>query len=445
MKKLSLFTALIFLTFSFLYSQNKENEVSLKIRNLIEQQEGKIRSLYKYRRASQDWIKTSNINEKYITEALFTYNKNVGILVYSYDKGALKVNLFSRPTYENKSPLLSEFKKKINIDTLNSFIKDVNFLFSQTFLNRAPQKRGTIVKNRKKKEKKLLKSFKKLNKIILPEELQLSNFEHLIIVSTLNISTLPFSAFNLGDEYLIDKMSYSVAPNIFELFVSKRRNLEFEKQEMYYFWEDALFVSNPKYPNNLEWSFPDLPGAEVEVNYVINKSKPKKSTKLFGENATKSKILKNICYYDLIYFATHGITDSKDPMDKSFLVLANEEGQNGYITLREIMNLRKKCELKADLVVLSACQTGLGKAHKGGTIGLARAFQIAGANHVLMSLWNIDDMETATIMKLFFDELEVAKELMPHSALRNAILKYKKDVNDDPKYWAAFSLFGVPY
>ena len=285
---------------------------------------------------------------------------------------------------------------------------------------------------------------------MFPKKLNLHNFEHLIIISTLNIATLPFSAFKVNDEYLVDKMSYSIAPNIFELILSNNKNRikhtsESGTRKVEYFWENALFVSNPKYPDNLEWSFPDLPGAEEEVNYTLKKSNPLKFNHLNGVNATKTNVLKDICNYDLIYFATHGITDSKNPMDKSYLVLTNESKQKPYITLREIMNIRKKCELKADLVVLSACQTGLGKAHEGGTIGLARAFQIAGANHVLMSLWNIDDKETATLMKFFFDELSIGKEMMPHAALRNAILKYKKEVNDDPKYWAAFSIFGVPY
>ena len=80
----------------------------------------------------------------------------------------------------------------------------------------------------------------------------------------------------------------------------------------------------------------------------------------------------------------------------------------------------------------------------GGIVGLARAFQIAGAKNVLMSLWNIDDKETATLMKLFFDNLQHAKTLQPHESFRNAILTYKKDINPDPKYWAAFSIFGIP-
>lgn len=62
-----------------------------------------------------------------------------------------------------------------------------------------------------------------------------------------------------------------------------------------------------------------------------------------------------------------------------------------------------------------------------------------------MSLWSINDVETAKLMVLFFEELKVANYLQPHESLRNAILKYKKEVNKDPKYWASFSIFGIPY
>jgi len=62
-----------------------------------------------------------------------------------------------------------------------------------------------------------------------------------------------------------------------------------------------------------------------------------------------------------------------------------------------------------------------------------------------LSLWSINDQETATLMGFFFDYLKEADNLMPHAAMRKAILKYKNEVNDNPNYWASFSIFGVPY
>ncbi len=72
-------------------------------------------------------------------------------------------------------------------------------------------------------------------------------------------------------------------------------------------------------------------------------------------------------------------------MDSSFLVFATDEQGNYLLSARQIMNLRKVQALDVDLVVMSACQTGLGYGHKGGMVGLARSFQISDANHVVMS------------------------------------------------------------
>ena len=426
----------------FSFSQEKNDNISLEIKELIKEHEKNIRDLYTYRGAPQSWIDTDNIDDKLLFSVLKKYSKSVGILVYTYNKDTLHLNLFSN--YNN----YSEFKVKIDSVVLQNYIEDTNRLFSSDFLNRAPTQRGSKALNIKSNTQILKKSFNILNEILLPSELDLFEFEHLIIVPTFNIATLPFAAFSIDNYYLIDKMSYSIAPNLFELMLSSDRNQKKFGEEgvsVSYNWENALFVANPEYPINLDWEFPDLPGAEDEVNYIIEKANPTLFNQLNGKEAVKENVLKNICEYDLLYFATHGISNSSQPMDHSFLVLSDNKTDKSYLSLREIMNIRKTCKLKADLVVLSACQTGLGKSHKGGVIGLARAFQIAGADHVLMSLWNISDNETATLMKSFFNELAISKELMPHEALRNAILKYKLEINNDPKYWAAFSVFGVPY
>ncbi|MBT8260715.1 MAG: CHAT domain-containing protein [Flavobacteriaceae bacterium] len=447
MRKIALYISIIFLPFLLFAQETNENDkVTSEIKSLIRQHEEDIRDLYNVRSAPQEWIKTDQIDEKILFNVVDRYyrnfNKNVAVIVYTYINDSLQLNLFG------KQHKFEELKTQIEKNKLQELIHDVNYLYSSKFSNRAPSLRGSQAKDISANFKELKTSFSELNTILLPEELNLKSVDHIIIVPTFNIATLPFSAFKIGDSYLIDNMSYSIAPNLFELLYSNDKNRVKQGdyyREIEYTWFNALFVANPNYPKNLEWEFPDLPGAEHEVDYVIEKVKPLKFNKLYGKDATKEEVLKNICEYDLLYFATHGISNSKSPMDHSFIVLADNGTEKSYLSLREIMNTRKTCKLKADLVVLSACQTGLGMSHRGGIIGLARAFQIAGANHVLMSLWNINDTETATLMQYFFNELEIAKTLMPHEALRNAILKYKAEVNDDPKYWAAFSIFGVPY
>lgn len=423
-------------------------QITEKIQEVIDSHKANAKSLYNYRGAPQSWLTTENVNTEHLFQVVESYSNNVGLVIYTYQRDTLNIKLISNLDEYfrlESSRSIQTVNKKIDATVLEDLINAVNANFSSAFLHRSPVKRGAQPVSKENDDQEFRKNLVDLNKLLLPKELGLERLDHIIFVPTLNIATLPFSAFKVQNEFLIDRMSYSIAPSLFELMFSKDKTSEMEGQAVEYFWENALFVANPQYPDNLEWDFPNLPGAEEEVEYIIEAATPERYVVYKGENAIKEKILNNLCEFDLLYFATHGISDAEEPMDKSYLVLAEDETSSPFFTLREIMNTRHTCELKADLVVLSACQTGLGRSHEGGVIGLARAFQIAGANHVLMSLWNIDDKETATIMKMFFDSLSEAKTLMPHAALRQAILKYKKEVNPDPRYWAAFSIFGVPY
>ncbi len=146
--------------------------------------------------------------------------------------------------------------------------------------------------------------------------------------------------------------------------------------------------------------------------------------------------------YRIIHFATHGMLNSEHP-ELSGLVfsLVDEKGkpQDGFLRLHDIYNLK----LPADLVVLSACQTALGKEVKGeGLIGLTRGFMYAGAPRVVASLWRVNDYATAELMKRFYAGM-LKENLAPAAALRAAqlgMLKQKRFGN--PYYWAAFTLQG---
>lgn len=122
-------------------------------------------------------------------------------------------------------------------------------------------------------------------------------------------------------------------------------------------------------------------------------------------------------------------------------MLRNEKGesQDGFVRLHEIYNLK----LPADLVVLSACQTGLGKEIKGeGLIGLTRGFMYAGAARVVASLWRVNDYATAELMKRFYKGM-LKENLRPAAALRAAQIEmWKQKRFAAPYHWAAFTLQG---
>ena len=113
--------------------------------------------------------------------------------------------------------------------------------------------------------------------------------------------------------------------------------------------------------------------------------------------------------------------------------------RDGFLRLHEIYNL----ELPAELVVLSACQTGLGKEIRGeGLVGLTRGFMYAGAKRVVASLWRVDDAATAELMKRFYTGM-YSKGLRPAAALRAAQVEMSKQSRwRHPFFWSAFVLQG---
>jgi CHAT domain-containing protein/Tfp pilus assembly protein PilF len=146
--------------------------------------------------------------------------------------------------------------------------------------------------------------------------------------------------------------------------------------------------------------------------------------------------------YRTIHFATHGLLNNEHPESSGIVLsLFDEKGmpQNGFLRLFEIYNL----DLAAELVVLSACQSGLGKDVRGeGIIGLTRGFMHAGAERVVASTWKVDDQATAELMKSFYQGM-LKHGQSPAAALRAAqISMRKRSYWRSPFYWASFTLHG---
>jgi CHAT domain-containing protein len=156
------------------------------------------------------------------------------------------------------------------------------------------------------------------------------------------------------------------------------------------------------------------------------------------ETATSKELAK----YRIVHFATHGLLDNEHP-DLSGLVLSlvgpDGKPRNGFVDLEDIYNLT----LSADLVVLSACETALGKDISGeGLIGLTRGFMYAGASRVVASLWEVDDLATSELMKIFYEGM-LKNGLSPAAALRRAQLEMLRQKRWSALYyWAAFTIQG---
>jgi len=189
--------------------------------------------------------------------------------------------------------------------------------------------------------------------------------------------------------------------------------------------------------------FPRLPGTRQEAD-VIGEVVPKQSAEiLLGFEANlrraESEELQN---YRFIHFATHSVLDNEHPeLSGVILSMFNHDGnhEDGYLRLKDIYRLK----LSAEFVVLSACETALGKNIKGeGIVGLTRGFMYAGAPSVVATLWRVDDDATSEFMKWFYKGIFEHHET-PAAALREAQIEMCKQARwRSPYYWGAFIIEG---
>jgi CHAT domain-containing protein len=186
-----------------------------------------------------------------------------------------------------------------------------------------------------------------------------------------------------------------------------------------------------------------LPYSRDEALAIKKVAPPRQTMLALDFKASRATITsKELSQYRILHFATHGIVNLENPeLSGIVLSLVDESGkpQDGYIRLHDIYNLN----LPAELIVLSACQTGVGKQIKGeGLIALTRGFMYAGAARVVASLWKVDDLATAELMAKFYKEM-FTNGRQPADALRAAQLAMAKDKRwQSPYYWAGFILQG---
>ena len=208
-------------------------------------------------------------------------------------------------------------------------------------------------------------------------------------------------------------------------------------------------LTDASFENFREQDFTDLPGTEDEVRAIAELLDSVKWTvnARYEEEANESDI-KNDSNPYVLHIATHGFFLRQDNIDginsmiRSGLILAGVNNKNlmtddGILTAYEATNLVLDSTY---LVVLSACETGLGEVRNGeGVYGLQRGFLVAGARFVLMSLWKVDDFATRTLMEEFYTRWLEGMEI--HEALKTAQQKLRKDY-PHPYYWGAFILLG---
>ena len=227
--------------------------------------------------------------------------------------------------------------------------------------------------------------------------------KELIIVPHDVLHYLPFHALLSPEgKYLIE--SYPI------YYLSSASLLQFTKEKRRAKGEKVLALGNPDLGDaKMNLQFAELEAKNIQGLYP-------KSTVLLKREATEDKAKGLSPQNDIIHFASHAELNENDPL-ASAILLAKSDKEDGRLEVREIFSM----DLKANLVVLSACETGLGKLSSGDElVGLTRAFIYAGTPSVVASLWNVEDSSTAQLMASFYKNLRTMSKV---EALRQAQLE----------------------
>jgi CHAT domain-containing protein len=236
---------------------------------------------------------------------------------------------------------------------------------------------------------------------------------------------LPFSALrDRQGKYLIERHTIATAPSI--------QTLDLTHKQPARSIGPTLIVGDPTMPQVQGERLQPLPGARKEaiaIGKILN------TTPLLGDQATKTAVLDQMRTASLVHLATHGLLDIIDGNMPGAIALAPQGQDSGLLTANEIFDLN----LSANLVVLSACDTGRGEIKSDGVIGLSRSLIAAGVPTVVVSLWAVNDSSTSVLMSDFYRNLKANPNKA--QALRTAMLTTMKQY-PNPSDWAAFMLVG---
>jgi CHAT domain-containing protein len=299
------------------------------------------------------------------------------------------------------------------------------------------------------------------NLLLKPAERQLAGKNALVILPDGPLWNLPFQALEHGGHYLLEKYAIAYAPSLtvlhetMSLHAKKRREQTAERASTLLAMADPVLnaenlagVSRVLRGEKLE----PLPEARHEVRVLKQFYGAPQSEIYTGADAREDRFKSEAGKFHILHLATHGVLDDASPLYSNIVLSPGESGQeDGLLEAREIMQM----DLKADLVVLSACETARGRISAGeGVIGLSWAFFVAGTSTTVVSQWKVESASTADLMLAFHRNLMTAPKTASKNggdafstarALQRAevgLLHSQKYAH--PFYWAGFIVVGDP-
>lgn len=275
---------------------------------------------------------------------------------------------------------------------------------------------------------------------------------------------LPFAALlSDDDQWLVDRWPLLYAPSA-QVLDEIRNEPDYGGPTQL----KPLIVGNPVMPeipnqHGVEITLNPLPGAEAECRAIDKIFVDAETNVLLGPNADWTQVVSQMPHHGIIHLATHGLASAESPLN-SFIALGQPDPQaleqltkeatpsptewllsaaraqafSGLLTAEQMLSM----PLPADLITLSACQTGLGQIAGDGMIGLSRALLVAGARAVLVSLWSVSDSATAELMTAFYQGYLTLDDKA--IALQRAMQQLRGTPGyEHPRFWASFVVVGT--
>ncbi len=398
--------------------------------------------------------KPSPEEEQSLRDILFKVNRDYEVFVKNLEE---KFPEYYNLKFNSTAPSISQIQSKLDKKTaiISYFIDEKNnrlytFLITndkyKIFDNAIPTDFDKLITGLRNslfynEINTYISTGQNLSKVILPPIP--GTISHLVIIPTGRMGVIPFEALFTQEPKSNDFTKLPYLLNDYSISYDFSAGLILQKNT-----SSATRNNSPSIllcaPVDFDVStnLNRLPGTEEEVNEIAQlfASRNLKNETLVKLNADEDQIKSPaIKDYRYLQFATHGVVDEENP-ELSRIFLSKGENEDGNLYSGEIYNL----ELDADLVALSACETGLGKISKGeGVIGLSRALVYAGARSIIVSFWNVADASTSHLMTEFYTHLLAGNNNDFAAALRASKLSMiEGKTYSSPYYWAPFVILG---
>ena len=262
----------------------------------------------------------------------------------------------------------------------------------------------------------------------------------LLVVPVRDTGTAPYAALPIrnADDFAARRWSFVVMQDL-SVLADVKREVGFDMGKVDF--SKSVIVGDPADMRDVQYSFPALPGARKEALAIAKELGVDQRNVFIGADARRKSVeaaINRSAGEGVIYMATHAVANPQNPLTRGFVVLDQTNWFAGEIRTAKFKGWSKN----PPLVVMSACQSALGRVFDGGTFGVARTWTTAGAGQVVASLWNVSDLATYRLMTRFVTGLKQGKA--PELAMQAAQLETIKDYPHDPKMWASFTIIGRP-